>query len=143
LTLLSNPIFDTANSSSGVSFSVGANPSDLPQGNNISFVADTSFGADNPAPTNGVQNSEHAAFLFTGNFGDVLTAMQEDPAKLQVGIHVISIDQSRVSSDSYVNTPPPTDPPPPGGDPVPEPATMILMGMGMIGLGFGLRKKKK
>lgn len=30
-----------------------------------------------------------------------------------------------------------------GGSAVPEPATMILMGMGLIGIGFGIRKKTK
>jgi hypothetical protein len=95
--------------SAGVSFSAGANPADLPSGSNVSppFVATFAFGADNPAPTNGVNPGETLGIRFTlqpgETFADVLTALEN--GDLRVGIHVQSFANG--FSEAFVNTPEP------------------------------------
>lgn len=135
-------------SSAGVSFSAPANPGDLPGGNTIGFVTTAGFSADSDSPvmSNGVNAaSEWLNINFTlqnnpvtGNplaWADVMAALQS--GDLKIGMHVQSIDGD--GSDAYVNGPPGGAPPPT----VPEPGTLLLLGIGLIGVGAVARKKIK
>ena len=104
-----------------------------PQGNIINFIADLEARADmGGSGKQGVDAGETAAFLFDGDFNEVLAALNE--GSLRIGLHVQGIEPTD-GSDSYVNTPP---------APVHEPAAMLLLGTGLIGLaGYGRRKTKR
>ena len=80
---ISNDVLAGAGENGDVSFSDGATPPNLPQGNTIGFFADFSGDADNPSITNGVnatnefvnflgdlQNSSFAAVIAAINSGD-------------------------------------------------------------------------
>ncbi len=123
--LLMNGSFSAPDSSLGVTFD-SLNNLNLPQGNNISFDADFAQSADNPAPFSGINLNEFGSFLFDGNFDAVILALNS--GSLRVGMHVINIDER---SDSYVSSP------------VPEPASMLLLGIGLLGLSGLTRKKVK
>ncbi|MBS1190915.1 MAG: hypothetical protein H6R10_2707 [Rhodocyclaceae bacterium] len=135
-----------ASQSTGVSFSAGANPGNLPGGNAPAFAFDatSSFGANPPAPTSGVNDSGRypgefltlSATLNSGHtFADAINSLSAGNASngnfLRIGAHVISIADLNDASASFLDTgtgggaaPPP---------PIPEPETW---GMLMAGLGF-------
>jgi hypothetical protein len=114
-----------------VDFSAGASPGNLPGGNNVSpvFSASTGLTADSnpPAQPNGVNPGEFLEIVFAANANDVLDAI--NGSTLRIGIHVQGF--SGGGSESFINRP----------NPVPEPTTMLLLGLGLIGLaGVGRRK---
>lgn len=122
-----------------VDFTQGANPPDLPGGNNIDpafqvtagFLAD----ADNPAPTWGVSPGESLGIIFdlqAGKaFADTIAALGD--GSLRIGLHVINFASG--GSESFVNNPTETIPP------VPVPAAAWLFGSGLLGL-VGIARRK-
>ena len=119
--------------STGVSFSPGAAPRNLPGGNTIHFVANRALSVDSNSPTqpNGVNPGENLGIvlvLLPGNdFQNVLDELAS--GDLRVGIHVQGFASG--GSESFVNNP----------NPVPEPATMLLFGVGLMGIGSVVRKR--
>ena len=115
----------------GVAFSVGGNPSNLPGGNSLSpqFQADYWATANEPPPQNGVGPGEAVGLALTLQSGvdwdAVIGAL--DSAALRVGLHVQDFP-NRLSA-SFVND-----------GVVPEPAAILLVGSVLLILGRRLRK---
>jgi len=123
------------NSSSGVSFSQGANPGNLPGGNSIGFETTIGFLADSDAPVqpNGVNPGEYLGITFNllsgVTYADTITAMQT-ATDLRIGIHVQGFADG--GSESFVNN----------VTVVPIPAAVWLFGTGLIGL-MGVARRNK
>ena len=117
----------------GVIFAEGVPPNDLPGGNSAPyyFDADREFntGATSPPPANGVEPPDEWVLLefelVGGSLSDVLAELENET--LRVGIHVQGIGGAE-NSESYINVP------------IPEPASMTLLGMGALAL---LRYRRK
>ncbi len=117
--------------SSGVSYSEGASPGDLPGGNTVSFTADHSFDSNAPAQPNGVNPGEALGILFNFvgaiDFQDVLSALYS--GDLMVGLHVQGFADG--GSESFVQH----------SNSVPEPSTLLLLGASVLGLAGFSRKR--
>jgi hypothetical protein len=116
----------------GVDFSEGADPGNLPGGNTLNPAFDATFSADSnpPVPQNGVNPGETLGVLFNlqpgGTFADVIGELAD--GTLRVGIHVQAFDSG--GSESFVN------------GPVPVPAAIWLLGSGLLGL-IGIAKRRR
>jgi len=124
----------TANTS-GVSFSQGASPPNLPGGASISppFVATAEFHADSnpPVQPNGVNPGESLTVRFfllsSGTFADVEQELAD--GRVRVGMHVQGFASG--GSEGFVNYPA-----------VPVPAALWLLASGLGGLGAMARRQK-
>lgn len=120
---------------SGVSFSQVSGSPQLPGGGNLSppFATTAGFGADAnpPPPGNGVGPGEALGIIFSlasgSTWSDVINAM--GTGSLRIGLHVQSIGTTG-GSEGFINTP----------NPIPEPATLGLVGAGLLLLGWRRRK---
>jgi hypothetical protein len=125
-------------SSSGVKFSSGASPGDLPGGQDITTPFNTTAGfladSDAPVPKNGVQNSDATnewlaidfQLLPTKTFADVVTALTLPVGSdwLRVGLHVQSFASG--DSESFINNPV-------VAIPEPDDYVLFLAGLGLLG----------
>jgi hypothetical protein len=145
-------IASITDSGSGVSFSQGASPGDLPSGNSLDPDFETSQGfladSDPAAQPNGVNPGEWLAIVFdllpAKNFQSVKGALlNPDPSQgdsLRIGIHVQGF--ARGGSETFVNTPPDDDTGTPSA--VPEPSSLALLSIATLAMmGYPLRRRRK
>jgi hypothetical protein len=113
-----------------VAFSGGASKDQLPQGGN-NFTTDYAF-SRNPGAGNafGIQAGESLAVRFTGNYNNVIFALNSGALKL--GLHVQALPNGQ--SDSYLSSSSGSS------QDVPEPLTMLAAG---AAVGFGTMFKKQ
>ena len=128
-TYLSSPLVNVSNIGE-VAFSGGASNDQLPQGGN-NFTTNFAF-SRNPGDGNawGIQAGESLGLRFTGNYNNVISALNSGALKL--GLHVQALPNG--ASDSYIssniaNT-----------ENTPEPLTMLAAG---AAVGFGTMFKKQ
>ena len=115
---------------SGVSFSAGCSPGDLPGGNPFGFASSYCADSDSPTQPNGVNPGETLGLIYTlqggATFANVIGALNSDD--FVVGIHVQGFanggSEAAVSDAS-----------------VPEPSTLLLSGLGFFGLAARLRRR--
>ncbi len=125
--------------SSGVSFSLGATPANLPGGTSYGFGAHIAMDSNSPVQPNGINPLEwldvHFSLLAGSTFDDLLAELHaEDLSVLRVGMHVQGFANG--GSEAFIND---------GGDPstpVPAPTTIALLGIGLASLGLIRRRNK-
>ena len=109
---------------SGVDFTEGGTPPNLPGGSTIGFVTTTGFLADSDPSTlpNGVNPTETLGIVFNlqipGSFSEILGELEN--GDLRIGLHVQGFTGG--GSESFVN------------NPVPEPGVGLLLSLGLAGL---------
>ena len=116
-----------------VSFSEGAKPGNLPGGKSFEFSSDYSYDSDSPTQPNGVNPGEVLGIVFdyTDGYGleQIIAALNN--GSLSVGIHVQGFGSG--GSEGFISAS--------SINPVPEPASMVLLGIGLMGIA-GISRKK-
>ena len=127
-------------SSAGVSFTEGADPSNLPGGNAISFTADFAADSNDPTQPMGVNPGEWVKFVFSLNatytLDTVLAELSPSNTDLRVGIHVQGFADG--NSESLVAQPPT----PPQAVPIPAAVWGGAMLLGALGVGRTVRRRR-
>ena len=126
---------DGTGGDSGVDFSLGASPGNLPSANNASppFQTTSGFSADADPPVQplGVNPGEWLGIIFdlqgTQSYADVIAELTN--GDLRIGLHVQGFGDG--GSESFVN------------NPVPVPAAVWLFGSGLTGLVGVARRKRR
>lgn len=124
------------NGGSGVSFSQGASPGNLPGGNTISpaFVTTAGFSADSnpPAQPNGVNPGETLTIIFNllagKTLADTLAALSTPGGDLRIGIHVQGFANG--GSESFLHQ-------------VPAPSTALPLALAGLACLTGSRRRPR
>ncbi|MEG5031957.1 PEP-CTERM sorting domain-containing protein [Microcoleus sp. AT3-D2] len=125
---LSNAVANVANIGN-VAFTGGAGNDQLPQGGN-GFTTDYAFSRNTGGGNKwGIQGGETLGLSFTGNYANVVSALNTGALKL--GLHVQALPNG--ASDSYISSTSNTEA-------TPEPLTMLAAG---AAVGFGTMFKKQ
>lgn len=110
----------------GVDFSIGGSPPNLPAGNTVSFSADYLATADAPVAPSGINSAtDSLQILGSGLFANVIAGLTS--GDLRIGLHVQAIGQGG-GSDSYVTGGTPS------AVPVPMSAWLFASGLGMLAI---------
>lgn len=110
----------------GVDFSIGGSPPNLPAGNTVSFTADYLATADSPVAPNGINSAtDSLQLLGTGTLANIIAGLTS--GDLRIGLHVQAIGQLG-GSDSYVTGGTPS------AVPVPMSAWLFASGLGFFAI---------